>query len=398
MSASYSGIARGLHWLVAGLIVAQYIIAELAELAESSDSVVQQLGLLANHKSIGMTILGLAVLRLIWRLFNKPPALPASMSAWQRRASSFAHVALYGFLFVLPLSGWLMSSATSYSVSWFNLFVFPDLIAANEANAETLEQIHYWSGEALFVLALIHIVAALKHHYLDKDVVLKRMASRGGWLLMLTTLVLAIGLFGRVSVSQKASQNSTSISSAAGKDVSANQNAVTNQSLRQSNLPIWNIDYQDSYIEFSGDQAGAPFKGRWQTWQAQMQFDTQQLAAGRFAVTIEPASVFTDDKERDGYIRDPDFFDVENHRLASFNVDKFSQTESNSFIAHGLLTMKNISHPLDLVFTVKKEQSTTVLEGQAAIDRLQWNIGMGDWTDTSWVGQEILVKVRVVAN
>jgi len=87
---------------------------------------------------------------------------------------------------------------------------------------------------------------------------------------------------------------------------------------------------------------------------------------------------------------------VENHRLASFTAGKFSQSESDGFIAHGQLTMKNISHPLDLVFTIKREQAVTVLEGQAVIDRLQWNIGMGDWTDTSWVGQEILVNVRVV--
>jgi len=256
MSTSYTRVARSLHWLVAGLIVAQYIIAELAERAERSDSVVQQLGLLANHKSIGMTILALAICRLTWRLFNTPPPLPNTMSTWQRRTSSVAHIALYGFLFVLPVSGWLMSSAKSFSVSWFNVFVFPDLIAANEANAEILEQIHHRSGEVLFVLALIHIVAALKHHFVDKDAVLNRMASRGGWVLMGLSLVLVLGIFGRVSVSQ----NSTTSTA----PVTTDHSAVVDNGLSQSKLPIWDIDYKDSFIEFSGDQAGAPFKGRWQ--------------------------------------------------------------------------------------------------------------------------------------
>ena len=392
MASSYTGVARSLHWLIAGLIVAQYIIAELAERAEHSESVVQQLGLLANHKSIGMTIFALVILRLVWRVFNKPPELPNSMPMWQRRASSLAHVALYGFLLVMPLSGWLMSSATSYSVSWFNLFVFPDLIAANEVNAQRLEQIHHWCGEALFVLAMVHIIAALKHHFIDRDDVLNRMATRGGWVVLVLTILLVVSLFGRVSISQKSPTTKTSSVSNVSQTV---PQGPSDGKINNSNLPIWNIDYQNSYIEFSGEQAGAPFAGRWQRWQAQIQFDAQQLAGGRFVVEIEPASVFSDDDERDNYIRDPDFFDVRNHRLASFTADKFSQSESANFIAHGQLTMKNISHPLALRFTIKKQQGSTVLEGQSVIDRLQWNIGMGDWTDTSWIGQEVLVKVRV---
>ena len=74
----YSQVAKILHWLVAGLIVGQYILAELAEYAESANRVVNQLALLANHKSVGMTVLALAVLRVAWRVFNKPPVLPSS--------------------------------------------------------------------------------------------------------------------------------------------------------------------------------------------------------------------------------------------------------------------------------------------------------------------------------
>lgn len=383
MMASYTSVARVLHWLIAGLIVSQYVLAELGERAEHANSVVQQLGLLANHKSIGMTIFALAIIRVLWRVFNAPPALPANMPVWQTRASSLAHIALYGFLFAMPLSGWLMSSASAYSVSWFNLFVFPDLIAASEANTKLLKDIHEWLSDALLVIAIVHIVAALKHHYIDKDDVLSRMASRAGWGLLVFTIVLTLGLFGRVSVPQKSAQV-TAVESAA------------QQTLQESALPAWNIDYEDSYVEFSGDQAGAPFTGRWQKWQAKIQFDTTQLDAGRFDVSIEPASVFSGDDTRDDYIRDPDFFDVENHPQASFTAQAFSLAEQGAFIANAQLTMKELSHPVAFNFTVTTIQGVTVLEGEAVLDRFMWNIGTGSWADTTWIGKEIKVKVRVV--
>lgn len=387
MTTNYSLVARTLHWLVAGLIIAQYIIAELAENSEHRNSVVQQLGLLANHKSIGMTILGLALIRVLWRLFNAPPPLPQAMPTWQMHVSNTAHIALYGFLFALPLTGWLMSSAKSYSVSWFNLFVFPDLIAASESNAERLETMHKWLGEALLVLAVIHFLAALKHHFIDKDSVLSRMASRAGYLVLVATIVLTLTMFGRVSVSQKSAASLVS-------ETVTQRSDITDKDSK-SDLPVWDINYQDSYIEFSGEQAGAPFNGRWQQWRADLQFDVRQLESARFSVIIEPASVASGDTDRDNYIRDADFFDVENYPQASFIAQQFYRNESGGFVATGQLTMKNISHPVDLEFTVSLQQGLTVLEGHTVLDRFAWNIGMGDWTDTSWVGKDIRVKVRV---
>src|ERR1700744_670451 len=87
-----------------------------------------KLGLLARHKSFGMTILMLAVLRLIWRLFNKPPPLPADMSKIERLLAHVTHIGLYVLLFAMPLTGWLMSSAKNYSVSWFGFFISPALL------------------------------------------------------------------------------------------------------------------------------------------------------------------------------------------------------------------------------------------------------------------------------
>ena len=163
INSSYSNIAKLLHWLIAGLIISQYVIAELAEYAGDNGEVVQKLALLANHKSIGMTVLFLSVLRLSWRLFNKPPALPENMPSWQHIASHLTHWAIYGLIFTLPLSGWLMSSANAYSVSWFNLFVFPDLVSADKSLASLFHDAHEILGKLLFCLVLLHVPVSYTH-------------------------------------------------------------------------------------------------------------------------------------------------------------------------------------------------------------------------------------------
>jgi cytochrome b561 len=135
----------------------------------------RKLALLARHKSFGMTILTLAVLRLLWRLFNRPPELPPGMTTIERKLARATHVLFYVLLFVMPLTGWMMSSAKNYSVSWFDLFTWPNLIGPNEQAFNILRTTHDTLSWLLFAVALLHILAALKHHFWNKDDVLKRM-------------------------------------------------------------------------------------------------------------------------------------------------------------------------------------------------------------------------------
>jgi cytochrome b561 len=168
----YSAVAQGFHWIIAGLIVTQFT---LAWMADDLPLGMHKLALLARHKSFGMTVLMLAALRLLWRLFNRPPELPAGMSKVERKLARGTHAAFYFFLFAMPLTGWLMSSAKNYSVSWFGRFTWPDLIGKNERAFELLKTTHQTLSWLLFSLAILHILAALKHHFWDKDDVLKRM-------------------------------------------------------------------------------------------------------------------------------------------------------------------------------------------------------------------------------
>jgi cytochrome b561 len=168
----YGAVAQAFHWIIAALVVTQFT---LGWMAEDLPLGMHKLALLARHKSFGMTVLMLAVLRLLWRLFNRPPPLPLGMSKTQRFLARATHVAFYFLLFAMPLTGWTMSSAKNYSVSWFHLFTWPNLIGPNEHAFDLLRSTHVILSDLLFAIAILHILAALKHHFWDKDDVLVRM-------------------------------------------------------------------------------------------------------------------------------------------------------------------------------------------------------------------------------
>jgi cytochrome b561 len=161
-----------LHWLVVLMIVTQWLIAERAD---SLPLGMAKLEALAWHKSIGLTVLMLAVIRLAWRLMNPVPDLTAETRPWERALAKLSHLLLYGLIFALPLSGWLMSSAKNYPVSWFKLFQFPDLVAPDEQLFQQMRDLHHLLFGALVVVTLLHVAGALKHHFIDRNDVLRRM-------------------------------------------------------------------------------------------------------------------------------------------------------------------------------------------------------------------------------
>lgn len=168
----YGIVAQLLHWSVVVLIALQFALAQVAENLPLSPA---KIGVLAQHKSIGITILILALLRLLWRCASSVPELPVTMKRAPRLAARASHILLYSLLITVPLFGWLMSSARSFPVSWFGIVTLPDLVGPDRAVYEWLHAAHGIAANALGVLALIHMAAALKHHFVDRDDVLLRM-------------------------------------------------------------------------------------------------------------------------------------------------------------------------------------------------------------------------------
>jgi cytochrome b561 len=135
----------------------------------------RKLELVSYHKWIGVTVLALMGLRLAWRLTHRPPPLPPSVPARQRRAATIAHWTLYALLLAIPLSGWLFSSAAGVPTVYLGLWQLPDLVAKDRALADALKLAHKSLNFALLVLAIVHVAAALKHQFVDRDGLLARM-------------------------------------------------------------------------------------------------------------------------------------------------------------------------------------------------------------------------------
>ncbi len=168
----YGVVAQLFHWIIVVLIIVQFILANRESNLPLGPA---KIAVLAQHKSVGITILGLALLRLIWRWLNPVPAEPLDVARWQRIAARVSHIGLYVLLLVTPVVGWLMSSARNFPVSWFGLVTLPDFIKPNRPAYEFLHTTHELLALTLFCLALLHMAAALKHHFIDKDNVLRRM-------------------------------------------------------------------------------------------------------------------------------------------------------------------------------------------------------------------------------
>ena len=167
----YGALAQLFHWVIVVLIITQFVLALRAE----GLSPIKKIGVLGTHKSIGITILVLAVLRLAWRLFNPVPPQPRGIPRWQELAAHVSHFLLYALLFITPMLGWLMSSARAFSVSWFGLVQLPDFVASNRPLYDSLMTVHYWLSWTLVAIAFLHVAAAIKHHFVLKDDVLRRM-------------------------------------------------------------------------------------------------------------------------------------------------------------------------------------------------------------------------------
>lgn len=166
-------VAILLHWIVAILIIGLLAVGLYMVRLPIS---LEKLKLYGWHKEYGFLVLFLAVFRLVWRLANQLPELSA-LPLLEKIAARSMHWAFYGFMFAMPITGWLITSAAGLPASFFGLFTLPNLIAPDAHNLVLFEWIHQWLAYALIAAIGLHTAAALKHHFINKDDILKRMIS-----------------------------------------------------------------------------------------------------------------------------------------------------------------------------------------------------------------------------
>lgn len=168
----YTRPARYLHWLLAIMIFGMFVLGFYMQgLPLSPD----KLKLYSWHKWSGVTIFMLVILRLCWRLIRRPPPLPDHLSPWLQRGAQAGHLMLYALMVLIPLSGWLMSSAKGIPTVWFGIIPLPDLIPKDKALGDLLQATHLNLNYFFIAVLVGHIGMALKHHYVDRDGTLYRM-------------------------------------------------------------------------------------------------------------------------------------------------------------------------------------------------------------------------------
>jgi len=352
--------AKILHWLIVLLIIGQFV---LAEIAEDLPLGLEKLATLARHKSFGITILGLAVLRLIWRLLNRTPQMPRDTRPFEARIARGTHGLLYALLFAMPLSGWMMSSAKNYPVSWFGLLQLPDLVGPNERLYETLHDTHELLASALIAVSVLHLLGALRHHFFKRDDVLRRMLPFAVAGLLLWPMPEA--------------------------------GAATARFV---------LDPAASTLEFEFRQAGANSRGRFERFSTTLQSGSAPSEPAALRVQVDMASLNTRDADRDGLLRGAELFDVATHPTARFEVPALRLAADGSIKLNGQLTLRGVSRPLVISVTLRRTRESgrdvIYLRGAATIQRLDFGVGQGEWRSTEWVDNAVRLSfsVRLLAD
>jgi cytochrome b561 len=174
--ARWGSVSQLLHWLFVALLtvaVSLGITDRMLPLGPTRAAVIN------THKSLGITILALAVIRLVWRWANPVPDLPSNMKPNERALARITHWMLYVLLFCMPLTGWLLASAHAYKVTWFNLFPVPWLVKKNLPLFKIMDELHLALAIVLGLVVALHVAAALRHHFALKDDTLRRMLPPG---------------------------------------------------------------------------------------------------------------------------------------------------------------------------------------------------------------------------
>ncbi len=406
----YSAVAIVLHWAIATAILGNILLGwwmhEAIDIAASRARAVEVFQL---HKSIGLSVLVLSLLRLAWRLTHRPPPMPAHMKPWEKLAATATHWSFYVLMIAMPLSGWLYVStqwrgdiALNVPTLWFGWLEVPHLLGlhhADEALRQSLAGIVLEAHELLAwgtcLLLLMHVGAALKHHFVNRDEVLSHMvpiAARQSladqpavrkWILRAGMALIAIAVAATAyAVLGPAKKTAVALSDTDGITMLSDD---------------WMIDPLQSEIVFSGTHAGTPFEGRFQRWQAQLNVDPQAPEAADIITLIDTASGSDGNVLHDRTLPQTEWFNVAQYPQAHFVSTQVQRLdEQGRYAVAGTLTIKDRDIPVNSL-QMQVSQSSLLIEGDTVITREQADLGMASDPGGDWVSSEIKVRVRLSA-
>ena len=404
----YNLIAKLFHWVM-GLVILGLILLGLY--MTSMDYSPNQIKLYALHKSFGFLILWLVGLRLIWRHIRKPPPTHDEHQSWERFLSKIIHVFLYVAMIGMPLSGWLMSSAGEYPVPFFGLQM-PDLVGQSETIAVLMHRTHEILGYMLIAAIGLHVAGAFKHHFLDDDDTLQRMAlilhpAFPFFLAIIIALFFAVA--GNMILGEQLRKRAFDKQFAEHVEekevapvIKSRPDFAKPPALDELSKNQWAIVPDKSAIEFKGSVYKKPFTGEFPIFGGDIIFNPEDLENSKVDISISLIDVETGDDERDTEILGVEWFHTAAYPMATFRSTTFEAAQNGNYMVVGTLTIRDKAMPVTIPFTLDIKNKSggmkqAVMQGGFTLNRLDYELGAGQWEDPAIVGVEIPVRVRVTA-
>ncbi|MEL6830365.1 MAG: cytochrome b/b6 domain-containing protein [Pseudomonadota bacterium] len=390
-SARYTLVAVILHWVIAisivGLIFVGWNMHENEELYQL-------------HKSFGITVLLLTIARIIWRIMNPAPPLPAGMASWERALSHATHWGFYSLMLLMPLSGWLyVSTAYDFDVPTvlFGIVSWPDIpfvgFLTNEISNTAIENVHGALAWGAIGLISLHIAGAIKHEFGDEEGVLKRMVpgllseasppetkARGA----LPAFGIAFAAFALIAgIPLLGSNGSGTDIVSAGNGDSLNAN--------------WVVDQTASSIRFSGMHDGSQYEGEFGNWAADIEFDPANPESGAAIVFVAMGSAQASQKLYTDSLKSAEWFNISEFPSAEARISNIS-VESGAYTSTVTLALKGGSFSVPFTFELTIDGDLATMTGQANFSREALDLGMTSDPGADWVDDEVTVDVTVTAS
>ena len=404
----YGSVAQLLHWATALLILILLPMGlYMHDLPISnSEEIEDKVWLYSLHKTLGMTVLLVAVARIVWAFFSPKPVPLHPERKLETFAAETVHWTLYISILLVPVIGYVHHAASvGFAPIWGP---FPDGLPFIPKSVEFSKL----TGFMHFILALVmggsiflHVAGAMKHAVLEKDGTLTRMVpfKRGDYenLLKQTSthksraaMVAAVGVIA-IALGASAYEHMNRIN--AKPEVRQIANETGSQETREVDAegPRWIVDHENSVLEIAIQQLGAPVKGTFANWNADIVFDPDDLENSSVTVEIIIDSLTLGSVSEQA--KSVDFLNAKNFPQAVFSTDNFEKTE-NGYLAKGMLDLHGILMPIELPFTLAIEEGKADMSGSTVLNRIDFGVGAKGFADENSVQHNVTVDVKISAN
>lgn len=402
---AYGWVARLFHWSIALLILGAMGLGLYANnLPRGSQEALQAIfQTFSVHKTIGVVVLILAVLRILWTLAQPHPRPLHPNRALENFLAGAVHWGLWTGMVIMPLSGWLLHSAAP---GGFSRILWPlgqrlPMIPENAALAERFAAFHETGWWVLAGLVVLHVAGALKHALIDRDGTLSRMAGNPDSaplpppaapqrlrhvLAALLGLALWIGVAGLSTLAPE--EDADEVPAVAPSTASTAATAPASS----GTAPVWTVQQGELAIQVS--QSGSPVQGRFATWQAAITFDPDSRS-GHVEATADIASLELGSVA--GTAKGAEFLNAAAHPTATFSADILPPaTEGGTEVLKGTMTIAGKAMPLEFPATITTQGDTATARGQFRLDRRDYGVGAG-YADEGTVGFAVEVTLDLTA-